>query len=53
MFLTRPLMFFLTAQTEKKADRHQEVQKGSWMEVHLGPDPPRGGWDPGLCQLCK
>lgn len=47
-FLILFLFFNLSDQNEE-ADCWQEVQKGSFMEVHLGPDPPCGGRDPGLC----
>lgn len=46
-------VFLNLSDQNKEADCWQEVQKGSFMEVHLGPDPPCGGRDPGLCKLCK
>lgn len=46
-------LFFNLSDQNEEADCWQEVQKGSFMEVHLGPDPPCGGRDPGLCKLCK
>lgn len=45
--------FLNLSDQNEEADCWQEVQKGSFMEVHLGPDPPCGGRDPGLCKLCK
>ncbi|XP_051796104.1 60S ribosomal protein L22-like 1 isoform X2 [Acanthochromis polyacanthus] len=39
------------ADEAEEADCWQEVQKGSSMEVHSGPDPPCGGRHPGFCQL--